>query len=238
MNSVLKLIILLFIPIIFSSAHAMTIVCIVGGTGAGKTTIAQKLVENMGDRVAIISQDSYYKDLSHLTKDERKKINFDHPNSIEFDLLRKHLLQLKKGEVIEVPNYDFITSNRTKEFTTVAPKDILILEGILLLAVPEIRELVDIKIFVDVEDDVRLLRRIKRDVEERGRTISNVQNQYLATVRPMHQEFVAPSKQYADIIIPHGAENIVAVDLLLAQLREIAHNINLAKGKKSDDSLL
>lgn len=148
------------------------------------------------------------------------------------------MLQLKKGEVIEVPNYDFITSNRTKEFTTVAPKDILILEGILLLAVPEIRELVDIKIFVDVEDDVCLLRRIKRDVEERGRTISNVQNQYLATVRPMHQEFVAPSKQYADIIIPHGAENIVAVDLLLAQLREIVQSINLAKGKKSDDSLL
>lgn len=238
MRGILKLIVLLIITINFSTTYAITIVCIVGGTGAGKTTIAKKLVENIGDRAVILSQDSYYKDLSHLTRDERKKVNFDHPDSIEFDLLRRHLLQLKKGEAIKVPNYDFTKSNRTKEFTTVAPKDILILEGILLLAVPEIRELVDIKVFVDVKDDVRLLRRIKRDVEERGRTISSIQDQYMATVRPMHQKFVAPSKQYADIIIPHGAENTVAVDLLFAQLREIIQRVNLAKGKKTDNPVL
>lgn len=238
MRGVLKLIFLLIITINFSTTYAITIVCIAGGTGAGKTTIAKKLLENMGDRAIILSQDSYYKDLSHLTREERKKINFDHPNSIEFDLLRKHLLQLKRGEVINVPKYDFNTSNRMKEFTTVVPKDILILEGILLLAVPEIRELADIKVFVDVDDDVRLLRRIKRDVEERGRTISNVQDQYMSTVRPMHQKFVAPSKQYADIIIPHGAGNIVAIDLLFAQLREIALKVDLAKAKRSEEAVL
>ncbi len=238
MRRILKLVLLIIIPTIFSTSYAIKIVCIAGGTGAGKTTIARKLLENMGDRAMILSQDSYYRDLSHLSIDERKKVNFDHPDSIEFELLRKHLLQLKKGEVIKVPNYDFTKSNRMKEVTSVAPKDILILEGILLLAVPEIRELVDIKVFVDVEDDVRLLRRIKRDVEERGRTISNVQDQYMATVRPMHQKFVAPSKQYADIIIPHGAENIVAIDLLFAQLREITERVDLAKAKKSSNSVL
>lgn len=202
-------------------SQATTIICITGGTGAGKTTIANKLKERIDNEAVIISQDSYYKDLSHMTKEERKKVNFDHPDSIEFDLLKKHLLELKRGNVIETPIYNFTSHNRTKNVNQVHPKDVIILEGILLLAVPEIRDLVNIKVFVDVEDDVRLIRRIKRDIEERGRTIASIQKQYLTTVKPMHQEFVAPSKQFADIIIPHGAENTVAIDMLVSQLKEI-----------------
>ncbi len=172
--------------------------------------------------MVIISQDSYYKDLSHIAKKERKKTNFDHPDSIEFDLLRKHLLELKNGKIIKTPTYDFTTHNRTNVTNTIQPKNIIILEGILLLAIPEIRDLIDIKIFVDVADDERLLRRIKRDIEERGRTIDTIQKQYLATVKPMHEKFVAPSKQFADIIIPHGADNSIAINLLVTKLKEIA----------------
>lgn len=221
MKFFLKIIGLLSSVINITTAQAITIICITGGTGAGKTTIANKLKERIDNKAVIISQDSYYRDLSHMTKDERRKVNFDHPDSIEFDLLKKQLLQLKNGKTIETPTYDFTTHNRTKTVNTVHPKDVIILEGILLLAVPEIRDLVDIKIFVDVEDDIRLLRRIKRDIEERGRTIANIQKRYLTTVKPMHQAFVAPSKQFADIIIPHGAENTVAIDLLVSQLKEI-----------------
>lgn len=221
MNFFLKIIILLTLVLNITTAQATTIICITGGTGAGKTTIAKKLKERINNEASIISQDSYYKDLSHLSKEERRKTNFDHPDSIEFDLLKKQLLQLKNGQTVKTPKYDFTNHNRTKDVTTVQPKDVIILEGILLLAVPEIRNLVDIKVFVDVEDDVRLLRRIKRDIEERGRTIANIQKQYLETVRPMHQEFVAPSKKFADIIIPRGAENTVAIDLLVSQLKEI-----------------
>ena len=235
----LKIIVLLALVINITVAQATTIICVTGGTGAGKTTIANKLKEKINNEAVIISQDSYYKDLSHLTKEERRKANFDHPDSIEFTLLKKQLLQLKNGKTIETPTYDFTTHNRTEAVTTVHPKDIIILEGILLLAVPEIRDLVDIKVFVDVEDDVRLLRRIKRDIEERDRTIANIQKQYLATVRPMHQEFVAPSKKFADIIIPHGAENTVAIDLLVSQLKEtlVAGKNSVHASKNSNENL-
>ncbi|MDC0864779.1 uridine kinase [Rickettsiaceae bacterium] len=211
---------LLILFINISAAHATTIICVAGGTGAGKTTIANKIKAQVGDSAAIISQDSYYKDLSHMTIEERGKVNFDHPDSIEFSLLKKHLLQLKNGESIEVPIYDFTTSNRTGKTKTLLPKDIIILEGILVLAVPEIHDILDIKLYVEVEDDERLLRRIKRDIEERGRTIENVRKQYLATVKPMHQKFVAPSKKFANLIIPYDSENIVAVDLLVTELRK------------------
>jgi uridine kinase len=211
---------LLILFINISAAHATTIICVAGGTGAGKTTIANKIKAQVGDDAAIISQDSYYKDLSHMTIEERSKVNFDHPDSIEFSLLKKHLLQLKNGEPIEVPIYDFTTSNRTGKTKTLLPKDIIILEGILVLAVPEIHDILDIKLYVEVEDDERLLRRIKRDIEERGRAIENVRKQYLATVKPMHQKFVAPSKKFANLIIPYDSENIVAVDLLVTELRK------------------
>lgn len=204
LQKTIKIIFLLCFFINVAACEAVTIIGIAGGTGAGKTTVANQIKERLGDEAVIISQDSYYKDLSSMTAEERRQVNFDHPDSIEFSLLKKHLLELKKGNVIKVPIYDFASDTRTKAVSQVSPTDIIIVEGTLLLAIAEIRDLVDIKVFLDVKDDLRLLRRIKRDIEERGRTIASVQKQYLTTVRPMHQMFVAPSKQYADIIIPGG----------------------------------
>ena len=220
-NLFLVLFVLIFTVSSAIAADNVTIIGIVGGTGAGKTTIAKKLQAKTSQDTVIISQDSYYKDLSLITKDQSDQVNFDHPDSIEFDLLKQHLSALKDGKSIEVPTYDFTTHSRSEKKTIVHPKKVIILEGILLLAVPEIRDLIDIKIFVDVEDDVRLFRRIKRDIEERGRTISNIEKQYFSTVKPMHQEFVAPSRQYADMIVPHGAENPVAINILALQLQAL-----------------
>lgn len=220
-NKVIKSILILGVVLSFKSAKAATIICITGGTGAGKTCLAQKLCEKIKDDCEIISQDSYYRDLSHLSPEERDQVNFDHPDSIEFDLLKDHLLKLKAGQSIEVPLYSFKAHNRTDQTRKVDSKKVILLEGILLLAVPEIRDLIDIKIFVDVEDDVRLLRRIRRDLEERGRTLESVEKQYFSTVKPMHQKFVAPSRQFADILIPHGAENKIAVDLVAFQLKDL-----------------
>jgi uridine kinase len=178
--------------------------------------------DRMGrDRIAYLAHDSYYIDLAHLSSEERKKINFDHPASLETSLMVQHIRQLQHWLPVEVPIYDFSRDTRTSHTTTIAPQPIILLEGILLLSEPTVRELCDIKIFVDADADVRLIRRLKRDIVERGRNFDNVVEQYLRTVRPGHIEFVEPSKQYADIIIREGGYNHVAIEMLSARLKEM-----------------
>jgi uridine kinase len=192
---------------------------IAGGTGSGKTTLAEKIHKEFPEAV-LISQDSYYKDISHLSFEERKDVNFDHPNSLEFSLLREHLISLKNGQAIEQPIYSFHIHGREKETRRIEPAKIILVEGILVLAAPEIRDLLDIKIFVDTDDDIRIVRRIERDIKERSRDFNSVKEQYLKTVKPMHNAFVEPSKKYADIIVPGEEHNPVAISLILAKLRE------------------
>ena len=189
---------------------------IAGGTGSGKTTVVNKIMERIpADRVALVPQDSYYKDNSHLPLEERQQMNFDHPDSLEFDLLVKHIRQLKKGRAVEQPIYSYLTCTRAKETITVEPREIIILEGILIYThLPLIRE-IDIKVFVDADSDDRLGRVIERDMMERGRDVKTVLERYEKTVKPMHLQFIEPSKRYADIIIPQGGMNEVAVSLLL-----------------------
>lgn len=196
------------------------IVGIAGGTGSGKTTFAQALQAAMGEECVIISQDSYYVANTHLPFEERLKINYDHPNAIEDDLLIDHLKRLKAGETIEVPVYDYEAYARTERTITVQPHRIVIVEGILVLVNPELRELFDLKVFVDTDPDVRILRRLVRDVQERGRSLDSVHQQYLSTVKPMHEAFVEPSKKYADIIVPEGGFNQVALETVAAVLRQ------------------
>ncbi len=193
---------------------------VAGGSGSGKTTVANNLVKAFkADDAALVEQDAYYKELTNMTLEEKAKVNFDHPDSIEFDLLRRHLLALKNGEVIERPIYDFTTHSRKDGVVKINPSKIIIVEGILIFAVPEIRELFDVKIYVDTDADEMILRRIERDMNERGRSFESVKNQYLTTVKPMYLEFCEPSKRYADIIIPRGGENKVAIDMILSTLR-------------------
>jgi uridine kinase len=193
----------------------MLIIGIAGGTGSGKTTVVQQIVTELPkDEVCIISQDSYYKDTSHLTYEERVKINFDHPNSIDFDLLVNHLETLRKGNSFEQPVYSFIDHNRTGETVTTHPKKVIIVEGILILTHPKIREMFDIKVYVHADSDERLIRRLKRDIAERGRDIKEVLKRYQTTLKPMHQQFIEPTKEFADIIIPTNRYNTVAVNLI------------------------
>jgi uridine kinase len=192
---------------------------IAGGTGSGKTTMAQKIQDEFPEHCVLICQDSYYKDLSHLPIDERAKTNFDHPNSLDFDLLRGHLHDLIQGNAIEKPIYSFKTHEREKATERVDPAQVIIVEGILLFAALEVRDLFDLKIFVDTDDDIRLLRRIERDIAERGRSFTSVKEQYLETVKPMHDAFVQPSKQYANVIIPMCRQNQIAVDLVISKIR-------------------
>lgn len=192
---------------------------IAGGTGSGKTTLAQK-IHRAFPKAVVISQDSYYKDRSYLPFEDRGSINFDHPDSLEFDLLRDHLIDLKNGFSIGQPTYNFHLHAREKEKKQIDPANIVLVEGILLLAVPEIRDLFDIKIFVDTDEDIRALRRIDRDIKERGRDFNGVVEQYVKTVKPMHDAFVEPSKKHADIIIPGENHTEVALNLILAKLRE------------------
>jgi uridine kinase len=200
-------------------AKPTVIVGIAGGTGSGKTTLAEKVHQAFSGSV-LLSQDSYYRDLSHLSMEERGKNNFDHPDSLEFSLLRQHLIALKKGLAIECPIYNFHVHSREKRTERVEPAQIIFVEGILLLAAPEVRDLLDIKIFVDTDSDVRVIRRIERDVNERSRDFNSIKEQYLTTVKPMHEAFVEPSKRYADVIVPEGGHNQVAIDLIVAKLRE------------------
>ena len=195
------------------------IIGVAGGTGSGKTTIAKKLVEQFSESVVYLEQDSYYKDQSHLPFEERIKTNYDHPLAFDNDLLYQHLLQLKTYQPVQKPVYDYARHTRAKESVHLEPKDVIILEGILILEDERLRNLMDIKIFVDTDADVRILRRIDRDIKERGRDLDSVINQYLTVVRPMHMQFIEPSKRYADIIIPEGGHNQVAINLLLNQIR-------------------
>lgn len=195
------------------------IIGVAGGTGSGKTTVAKNLVKQLTESVIYLEQDSYYKDQSHLAFEERIKTNYDHPLAFDNDLLYHHLLQLKSYQPIDKPIYDYTRHTRSEETLYLEPKDVIILEGILILDDERLRALMDIKIFVDTDADVRILRRIDRDIKKRGRTLESVIAQYLNVVRPMHLQFVEPSKRYADLIIPEGGHNPVAINLLLNQIR-------------------
>jgi len=200
-----------------SGAHI--VIGVAGGTGSGKTTVAQESVKRVGpDRLTYIQHDSYYRDWGDLPRAERDRVNFDHPDSLETELLIEHLRQLRQGRAIDLPVYDFRTHSRTPDTRSIAPKPVILLEGILLFADKALRDLIDVKIFVDTDPDIRFIRRLRRDIAERGRTMESVVEQYLATVRPMHLEFVEPSKRYADLIIPEGGFNIVALDVVVARV--------------------
>lgn len=199
------------------------VIGIAGGTGSGKTSVTNKILERLHahDRVVVIQHDSYYRDISSYQNEKNSRINFDHPDSLETSLLVQHISDLKNGKPINQPLYNFATDSRMKEVRYVEPKEIIIIEGILIFASKELRDLMDIKIFIDTDADERLLRRIKRDIIERGRSIDSVMEQYIATVKPMHLEFVEPSKRYADIIIPQGSENIVAIDMVAVKIEAL-----------------
>ena len=202
------------------------IIGIAGGTASGKTSISHHIQEMYDDvtTVRIIRQDDYYKDQSDKTMEERVATNYDHPSSIDTDLLVAHVNSLIQGEIIEKPVYDFVEHNRSNITETCRPSDVLILEGLFVLQDERVRELLDIKVFVDTEADIRFIRRLLRDVQERGRSMESVVNQYISTVRPMHESFVEPSKKYADIIIPEGGSNTVAIDLLITKISSIIHH--------------
>lgn len=204
------------------------VIGVAGGSGSGKTTVAHNLVKAFSREEAIlVEQDAYYKELTELTIDERAKTNFDHPDAIEFELMKKHLMDLKNGIPIERPTYDFKTHSRKEEKITLNPSKIIIVEGILVFAVKEIRDLFDVKIFVDTDADEMLIRRLERDIHERGRTFDSVKSQYLSTVKPMYLEFCEPSKRYADIIIPRGGENKVAINMVIAKLKRYLEQVNV-----------
>jgi uridine kinase len=197
------------------------IIGICGGTGSGKTTVANRILESVSAKdVAFLQQDSYYKNLDAMPLDFRHAVNFDHPDAIDNDLLVEHVRALKANRAVELPVYDFKTHKRKKETWRTEPKPIVIVEGILIFADPRLLAEMDIKVFVDTPDDIRFIRRLRRDIAERGRTVDSVIEQYLATVRPMHIQFVEPSKRYADVIIPEGGHNLVSIDLISGKIRE------------------
>lgn len=199
----------------------MLILGIAGGTGCGKTTVVNQIVEELPDNeVGVISQDSYYNDLSHLTKQERGQINFDHPNSIDFELLISHLQQLREGKSIHKPIYSFVEETRLEDTILTHPRKVMIVEGILVLSNPLLREMFDIKIYVHADSDERLIRRLQRDIRERGHDLDKVLTRYQTAVKPMHQQFIEPSKEFADIIIPNNHYNTVAVDMVRTIINE------------------
>ena len=199
----------------------MLIIGICGGTGSGKTTVVNKILDILPvDHVAILSQDSYYKDNSDISIEERKHINFDHPDSIEFDLLYNHINELKKGHSIEKPIYSYITCTRSSETIHIDSKDVILVEGILLFTDKRIRDICNVKVFVDAPADERLLRVIKRDIIERGRNVEQTLDRYIDTVKPMHEQFIEPTKRFADIIVPLGGENTVAINILASTIRQ------------------
>jgi uridine kinase len=204
------------------------VVGIAGGTASGKTSVTKSILEELQKthiNSILLEQDSYYKKMDNLTYDERVKLNYDHPDLIDFDLLEEHILKLRDGYSIEKPIYDFQIYNRINETEHIEPANLIIVEGILILAMEKIRNLFDAKIFVDTDDDERLLRRIERDLKERGRTFESIKNQYMATVKPMHLEFVEPSKRYADVIIPRGKDNKVGIKMVSSRLRYLLNNL-------------
>ncbi len=198
---------------------------VAGGSGSGKTTVSQAILERVGrERIAFVQHDAYYRDRSHLPFEERVRLNYDHPDSLETDLLVAHLKELRAGRVVEMPQYDFAKHVRKKETRRLEPQPLILVEGILIFVDRALREMFDIKIFVDTDADLRLLRRLQRDIAERGRTMESVIHQYLETVRPMHLEFVEPSKRYADLIIPEGGFNQIAIDVIVARINAMIGN--------------
>ncbi len=197
------------------------IIGICGGTGSGKTTIARSIVDAVGaGNVVLVEQDSYYRNLTDMPLDERHQANFDHPDSLDSDMLVNHILRLKQGLSIEMPLYDFKTHTRSDQIEVIKPRPVVIVEGILIFAEPRVLDLLDVRVFVDTPDDIRLMRRLRRDINERGRTFERTLEQYERTIRPMHYEFVEPSKRHADIIIPEGAQTGVSVEFLCGLVRE------------------
>ncbi len=198
------------------------VIAIAGGSGSGKTTVANSILNRVGPlRIAYLPHDAYYRDLSHLPEVQRREVNFDHPNSLESDLMLQHIMQLKRWEPVDLPIYDFTIHTRTDRTLRVEPRPVILVEGILIFAEPELRNVFDVKIFVDTDADLRFIRRLQRDLIERGRSTENVISQYLSTVRPMHMEFVEPSKRYADVIIPEGGFNAVALDMVIARIEAL-----------------
>lgn len=198
------------------------IIGVTGGSGSGKTTVSKAIYNELhGQAIQIITQDTYYNDQSSMTMEERKAVNYDHPLAFDTDLLIEQLADLRNNKAIDMPVYDYKQYTRSKETVRVEPQDVIILEGILILDDERLRDLMDIKVYVDTDDDIRIIRRIKRDMAERGRSLDSIINQYLATVKPMYHQFVEPTKRYADIIVPEGGENRVAIDILTTKVRDI-----------------
>lgn len=200
------------------------IIGVAGGTGSGKTTLTRRLKERFGDEMTVISHDNYYKAHDDMTYEERSRLNYDHPDAFDTDLLVEHIKALRAGETVACPVYDFTQHNRSKETLLIAPTGVIVVEGILIFADSKLRDLMDVKIFVDTDADVRILRRIVRDVRKRGRSLESVVTQYLTTVKPMHEQFVEPSKRKADLIVPEGGHNLVALELLIKWVDNHLHN--------------
>ena len=206
----------------YTDENTPMVVGIAGGTGSGKTTLSEQILNRLGrDKIAYLPHDAYYRDQKYLPLEERKKVNYDHPDSLETELLVRHIEQLKSGQPIEMPVYDFTIHNRVEQTIRVEPRRVILVEGILVFVEKILRTIFDMKIYVDTDADIRFIRRLTRDIEERGRTMRSVINQYLGTVRPMHLEFVENSKRYADIIVPQGGLNPVALDMVIARLKSL-----------------
>ena len=207
-----------------SSHRAPYVIGVAGGTGSGKTTVSRRIQEAVNvEHIAYMQHDNYYRDQSHLAREERGRTNYDHPDSLETELMVQHLNELKAGRSIEMPIYDFTQDTRSTQTQRVDPAPVILVEGILIFVEKELRDLMDVRIFVDTDADVRLIRRLRRDIAERGRTLDSVVQQYMATVRPMHLEFVEPSKRYADIIVPRGGDNRVAMEMIVSRVLTLLH---------------
>lgn len=204
------------------------IIGVTGGSGSGKTSVSREIFDSLnGHSLLMIQEDSYYKNQDDISFDERVKVNYDHPNAFDTDLLIEQLGDLLEWKAIDIPVYDYVQHTRSKKTVHVEPKEVIIVEGILVLNDPRLRDLMDIKIFVDTDDDIRIIRRIQRDLEERGRSLQSVIDQYLSTVKPMYHQFIEPTKRYADIIVPEGGENQVAIDILVTKVRDIISKTNV-----------